>query len=136
MKISVVGCGYLGAVHAAAMARLGHDVVGVDVDKAKVALLSKGEPPFFEPGLAELLTEELAGGRLRYSSDMADVNGCDVHFVCVGTPQKRGEYAADMKYVQAAVEALAPHLRAGDVVVANRPFRSAPRPGWPSWSPR
>jgi UDPglucose 6-dehydrogenase len=119
MKISVVGCGYLGAVHAAAMARLGHDVVGVDVDKAKVALLSKGEPPFFEPGLAELLTEELAGGRLRYSSDMADVNGCDVHFVCVGTPQKRGEYAADMKYVQAAVEALAPHLRAGDVVVGK-----------------
>jgi UDPglucose 6-dehydrogenase len=119
MKISVVGCGYLGAVHAAAMARLGHDVVGVDVDKAKVALLSKGEPPFFEPGLAELLTEERAGGRLRYSSDMADVNGCDVHFVCVGTPQKRGEYAADMKYVQAAVEALAPHLRAGDVVVGK-----------------
>jgi len=119
MKISVVGCGYLGAVHAAAMARLGHDVVGVDVDKAKVALLSKGEPPFFEPGLAELLTEELAGGRLRYSADMADVNGCDVHFVCVGTPQKRGEYAADMKYVQAAVEALAPHLRPGDVVVGK-----------------
>jgi UDPglucose 6-dehydrogenase len=119
MKISVVGCGYLGAVHAAAMARLGHDVVGVDVDKAKVALLGKGEPPFFEPGLAELLTEELAGGRLRYSADMADVNGCDVHFVCVGTPQKRGEYAADMKYVQAAVEALAPHLRAGDVVVGK-----------------
>ena len=119
MKISVVGCGYLGAVHAAAMARLGHQVVGVDVDKAKVALLSKGEPPFFEPGLAELLTAELAGGRLRYSADMADVNGCDVHFVCVGTPQKRGEYAADMRYVQAAVEALAPHLRAGDVVVGK-----------------
>jgi UDPglucose 6-dehydrogenase len=119
MKISVVGCGYLGAVHAAAMARLGHQVVGVDVDKAKVALLSKGEPPFFEPGLAELLTAELAGGRLRYSADMADVNGCDVHFVCVGTPQKRGEYAADMQYVEAAVEALAPHLRAGDVVVGK-----------------
>jgi UDPglucose 6-dehydrogenase len=101
------------------MARLGHQVVGVDVDKAKVALLSKGEPPFFEPGLAELLTAELAGGRLRYSADMADVNGCDVHFVCVGTPQKRGEYAADMQYVEAAVEALAPHLRAGDVVVGK-----------------
>ena len=119
MKISVVGCGYLGAVHAAAMARLGHEVVGVDVDRAKVALLSKGEPPFFEPGLAEVISEELAGGRLRYSADMVDVNGCDVHFVCVGTPQKRGEYAADMKYVQAAVEALAPHLRPGDVVVGK-----------------
>jgi UDPglucose 6-dehydrogenase len=119
MKISVVGCGYLGAVHAAAMARLGHEVVGVDVDRAKVALLSKGEPPFFEPELAEAISEELAGGRLRYSADMVDVNGCDVHFVCVGTPQKRGEYAADMKYVQAAVEALAPHLRPGDVVVGK-----------------
>src|SRR6478752_7847659 len=119
MKISVVGCGYLGGVHAAAMARLGHEVIGIDVDESKVALLGRGEPPFFEPGLTELLGEELAGGRLRFAADMAAANGCDVHFVCVGTPQKRGEYAADMKYVQAAVEALAPHLRAGDVVVGK-----------------
>src|SRR6478672_8503600 len=119
LKISVVGCGYLGAVHAAAMARLGHDVVGIDVDENKVALLSRGEPPFFEPGLGEMLGEELAGGRLSFAADMAAADGCDVHFVCVGTPQKRGEYAADMKYVQAAVEALAPHLRAGDVVVGK-----------------
>src|SRR6478752_3791775 len=119
VKISVVGCGYLGAVHAAAMARLGHEVVGIDVDKTKVALLSKGEPPFFEPGLAEMLIQESGGGRLTFSADMAAAVGCDVHFVCVGTPQKRGEYAADMRYVEAAVEALAPHLRAGDVVVGK-----------------
>jgi UDPglucose 6-dehydrogenase len=119
MKISVVGCGYLGAVHAAAMARLGHEVIGIDVDESKVALLGRGEPPFFEPGLTELLGEELAGGRLRFAADMAAANGCDVHFVCVGTPQKRGEYAADMRYVESAVEALAPHLRAGDVVVGK-----------------
>ena len=119
MKISVVGCGYLGAVHAGAMTQLGHDVVGVDVDAAKVALLAKGEAPFFEPGLGELLAEGLASGRLRFSADMAQAQGAEVHFVCVGTPQKRGEYAADMRYVEAAVEALVPYLAAGDVVVGK-----------------
>ncbi len=119
MKISVVGCGYLGAVHAAAMARIGHDVVGLDVDVTKIALLSKGEPPFFEPGLGELLSEGVANGRLRFSSDMADAAGAQVHFVCVGTPQKRGEYAADMRYVEAAVDGLIPQLADGDVVVGK-----------------
>ena len=119
MKISVVGCGYLGAVHAAAMARLGHDVVGVDVDAAKIAFLSKGEPPFFEPGLGELISEGISAGRLRFSSEMSDVQGSEVHFVCVGTPQKRGEYAADMRYVESAVQALTPYLSSGDLVVGK-----------------
>ncbi|HXR43684.1 MAG TPA: UDP-glucose/GDP-mannose dehydrogenase family protein, partial [Pseudolysinimonas sp.] len=119
MKISVVGCGYLGAVHAAAMAELGHDVVGVDVDAAKVELLSAGRAPFFEPGLPELLESGLASGRLRFSTDMAQVAGSRVHFVAVGTPQLRGQNGADLSYLDAAIDALLPHLAAGDVVAGK-----------------
>ncbi|NTW40613.1 MAG: UDP-glucose/GDP-mannose dehydrogenase family protein [Cellulomonadaceae bacterium] len=119
MRISVIGCGYLGAVHAACMATLGHDVVGVDVDPAKVALLADAKAPFYEPGLPDLLAEAMATGRLRFSTDLADAVGARVHFVCVGTPQKRGENAADMQFVDAAVEALLPHLAPGDVVVGK-----------------
>src|SRR3954447_16143463 len=97
VHISVIGCGYLGAVHATCMAKLGHEVVGVDVDVARVEQLSRGEAPFFEPGLPEMLSESLATGRLRFSRDIADVAGADVHLVCVGTPQKPGEYAADLR---------------------------------------
>src|SRR5215213_5520281 len=119
MKISVVGCGYLGAVHAASMAELGHEVVGVDVDERKIAGLSSAKAPFFEPGLDELLERTLRTGRLRFSSDMADAAGAQVHFVCVGTPQKRGEYAADLRYVEAATESLLAVLRPGDLVVGK-----------------
>lgn len=119
MKISVIGCGYLGAVHAASMAELGHEVVGIDVDQAKIASLAKAEAPFFEPGFEELLERTLATGRLRFSTDFADAAGARVHFVCVGTPQKRGEYAADMRYVQGAVESLLPILSPGELVVGK-----------------
>jgi UDPglucose 6-dehydrogenase len=114
VRISVIGCGYLGAVHAACMAELGHDVVGVDVDEAKVALLGEGKAPFYEPGLPELLAKVMPTGRLRFTTDMAAVADAQVHFVCVGTPQRKGEYAADLRYVDAAVDALAPHLRGSD----------------------
>ena len=119
MRISVFGCGYLGAVHAACMAKLGHDVVGIDVIEAQVSALAEGRAPFHEPGLPELLAEALATGRLRFSTDAAQAADAEVHFVCVGTPQKRGENAADLRYVQAAVEDLLPHLSAGDVVVGK-----------------
>lgn len=119
MKISVIGCGYLGAVHAAAMAEVGHEVVGIDVDTAKIASLSAGVPPFFEPGLAEILTSATASGRLRFSSDISDAREATVHFVAVGTPQQHGGNAADLRYVDAAFAALAPHLKAGDVVVGK-----------------
>ena len=119
MRISVIGCGYLGAVHAACMAELGHDVIGVDVDADKVALLAAGKAPFFEPGLPELLTSAGATGRLRFTTDIAEVAGARAHFVCVGTPQKRGENAADLRYVDAAVTALLPHLAPGDVVAGK-----------------
>jgi UDPglucose 6-dehydrogenase len=119
MRISVIGCGYLGAVHAASMAELGHEVVGVDVDAAKVAALSQARTPFFEPGFEELLRRTLATGRLRFSSDFADAAGSQVHFVCVGTPQKRGEYAADLRYVEAATEALLEVLGPGELVAGK-----------------
>jgi UDPglucose 6-dehydrogenase len=101
------------------MSRLGHDVVGIDVDAAKAVALSAGEPPFYEPGLGELLTQELASGRLRFSSDIADARGAGVHFVAVGTPQRRAENAADLRFVDAAIEALLPHLGPGDVVAGK-----------------
>lgn len=106
MKISVIGCGYLGAVHAACMASLGHDVVGIDVDTAKIDSLSRGEAPFFEPGLEEMLRASLATGRLSFGTPhspelLADV---DVHFITVGTPQSADSGAADLTYVHAALE--------------------------------
>ncbi|MDQ1548527.1 MAG: UDPglucose 6-dehydrogenase [Microbacteriaceae bacterium] len=119
MKISVIGCGYLGAVHAACLAELGHDVIGIDVDQAKVDLLSAGRPPFYEPGLPELLRSAMASGRLAFSSDIAAVAGSRVHFVAVGTPQLANSNAADVGYVDAAVESLLPHLAPGDLVVGK-----------------
>ncbi|MDY1004955.1 UDP-glucose/GDP-mannose dehydrogenase family protein [Curtobacterium sp. CFBP9011] len=118
MRISVIGCGYLGAVHAASMAKLGHDVVAVDVDPGKIEQLAAGEAPFFEPGLPEILTEALASGRIRFTTDMAEVAGARVHFVAVGTPQGPTG-AADLKYVDAAVASLTEHLSAGDFVVGK-----------------
>jgi UDPglucose 6-dehydrogenase len=119
MKISVIGCGYLGAVHAAAMAELGHDVVGIDVDEKKIELLAAAHPPFFEPGLPDVLASATASGRLRFSSDIADARGARVHFLAVGTPQKQGSYAADLTFVDAAFESLIPQLSAGDLVVGK-----------------
>jgi UDPglucose 6-dehydrogenase len=119
MRLSVIGCGYLGAVHAACMTKLGHEVIGIDVDESKIEALRAGKAPFFEPGLPELLIEAGATGRLTFSSDIANAAGSAVHFVCVGTPQKRGEYAADLAYVDAAFEALIPHLASGDLIVGK-----------------
>ncbi|MFI7588433.1 UDP-glucose dehydrogenase family protein [Spongisporangium articulatum] len=125
MRITVIGCGYLGAVHAACMADFGHQVVGIDVDERKVADLAAAKAPFFEPGLPELLTRAMETGRLRFTTDLAEAarpagdEQPTVHFVCVGTPQRKGEYAADTSYVDAAVTGLLPHLRPGDVVVGK-----------------
>ena len=119
LKLSVIGCGYLGAVHAASMAELGHEVVGIEVDVAKAESLAAGRVPFFEPGFEELLRRSLDSGRLSFSSDMADARGAAVHFVCVGTPQRRGEYAADLTYVEAATASLIEVLRPGELVVGK-----------------
>lgn len=119
MRISVIGCGYLGAVHAAAMADLGHDVVAIDVDAAKIALLAAGTTPFYEPGLPEILSSSLSSGRLVFTTDISQVAGCAVHFIAVGTPQSAGSNAADMRFVDAAVSALIPHLADNDLVVGK-----------------
>lgn len=119
MRISVIGCGYLGAVHAAAMSSLGHDVVGIDVDAAKIDALRDGRPPFFEPGLPELLSAQVSTGRLAFSTDISAAAGARVHFIAVGTPQRADGNGADLRFVDAAVDALLPHLAAGDVVVGK-----------------
>lgn len=119
MRISVIGCGYLGAVHAACMAKLGHEVVGIDVDERKILELSAARAPFYEPGLEELLRDVQETGRLSFTTDMSAAAGSEVHFICVGTPQKKGENGADMTYVDAAASALLPHLAPGDVVVGK-----------------
>ncbi|WP_169164544.1 UDP-glucose dehydrogenase family protein [Cellulomonas taurus] len=119
MRISVIGCGYLGAVHAASMATLGHTVVGVDVDSAKIDRLAAGTAPFYEPGLPELLDGLRDSDRLTFTTDLSRVRGATVHFLCVGTPQKDGEFRADLSYVESSFEALKPYLNPGDLVVGK-----------------
>ena len=119
-RLSVLGTGYLGATHAVCMAELGYDVIGLDVDEAKVAKLAAGEVPFFEPGLPELLRKALESGRLRFTTSYEEVaEFADVHFVCVGTPQSKGSYAADMTYVESAFSTLAPLLTRPALVVGK-----------------
>ena len=119
MKISVIGCGYLGAVHAATLASMGHTVVGIDVDAAKVAELARGAAPFHEPGLDELLQHGLATGRLSFSTDIAHAGDAQVHFLCVGTPQSKTSDGADLTFLVSATKALLPHLARGAVVVGK-----------------
>ncbi|WP_269855790.1 UDP-glucose dehydrogenase family protein [Streptomyces sp. RPT161] len=135
LKLTVIGTGYLGATHAAAMAELGFEVLGLDIDPAKIEALSAGRVPMYEPGLDELLARHVAGiegatGRLRFTTSWQEVAEFgDVHFVCVNTPQKHGEYACDMSYVDAAIESLAPHLTRPALVVGKStvPVGSAAR---------
>ncbi|WP_375484353.1 UDP-glucose dehydrogenase family protein [uncultured Jatrophihabitans sp.] len=120
MRMSVIGTGYLGATHAAAMAEMGHEVVGVDVDESKVARLSKGEVPFFEPGLSELLSKHVDSGRLRFTTSVKEAaEFADLHYVCVGTPQTKGEFAADISFVDAAFTELCAHVNPGAVLVGK-----------------
>jgi UDPglucose 6-dehydrogenase len=116
VKISVIGCGYLGAVHAASMAELGHDVVGVDVDQTRIDILASGKAPFHEPGFDELLQRN--ADRLTFTTDMSALDEPTVHFIAVGTPQA-ADGSADMTYVNAAVHGLVPYLGPGDLVVGK-----------------
>ena len=121
----MVGCGYLGATHAACMAELGFDVLGLDVDEAKVATLNEGRTPFFEPGLEPMLRKHVETGRLRFTTSYEEVAAFgDAHFLCVSTPQRDGEYAADLSHVDAAVSSLGAVARA-----AVRRHRQVHRPG-------
>ena len=119
-RLTVIGTGYLGATHAVCMAELGFEVLGLDVDAAKIAALASGRVPFYEPGLPELLQKNLDSGRLRFTTSYEEVGTFgDVHFLCIGTPQKFGEYAADLTYLDAAFDALLPELREGALVVGK-----------------
>ena len=120
VRLTVLGTGYLGATHAACLADLGHEVLGYDIDADKVRHLNAGHVPFFEPGLPEVLHRALASGRLRFTTDIAEVGAfSDVHFICVGTPQSPGSDAADMSQVHEVVEAVLPHLQAGSLIVGK-----------------
>ncbi|MDQ4489090.1 UDP-glucose/GDP-mannose dehydrogenase family protein [Sinomonas sp. ASV486] len=119
MKISVIGCGYLGAVHAATLASMGHTVVGIDTDADKVGHLARGFAPFFEPGLEDLLADGRDTGRLAFSTDMDLVADCDMHFLCVGTPQSKTSDVADLTYLEAASRSVAARAKAGAAVVGK-----------------
>ncbi len=116
----MIGTGYLGVTHAACMADLGFEVLGLDIDEEKVESLRKGQVPFYEPVLEELLQKHLQSGAVRFTTSYAEAGKfADVHFVCVGTPQRSDGLAADLTYVDAAVTALAPHLRPGALVAGK-----------------
>lgn len=130
MKLTVIGCGYLGATHAACMAELGHEVLGMDCDMDKVAVLNSGKAPFFERGLDEMLTKHTQTGRLRFTASYAETAAFgDLHFIGVGTPQQPGEMAYDLTHLFAAVRQLAPRLTSPAVVAVKStvPVGTAPR---------
>jgi UDPglucose 6-dehydrogenase len=119
-RLTVLGTGYLGATHAVCMSELGFDVLGIDVEAEKIAKLSAGEVPFFEPGLEPLLRKNLETGRLRFTTSYDEVAEFgDVHFLCVGTPQKHGEYAADLRYVFGCLDDLLPRLTRGCTIAGK-----------------
>ena len=119
LKLSVIGTGYLGATHAACMASLGFEVIGYDTETSKIELLSKGKVPFYEPDLEDLLAEQIKSGKLTFTTNINDLADADVHFICVGTPQIKGGNAADLKYVDSALEAIAKIVKPGGLVVGK-----------------
>jgi len=119
LKLSVIGTGYLGATHAACMASLGFEVIGFDTESSKVDLLSKGKVPFYEPDLEELLAEQIKTKRLTFTNKVEDLSDADVHFICVGTPQVKNGNAADLTYVNSALESIAKHVKPGGLVVGK-----------------
>ncbi|HEX9030378.1 MAG TPA: UDP-glucose/GDP-mannose dehydrogenase family protein [Streptosporangiaceae bacterium] len=120
MNITVIGSGYLGTVHAACMAELGHHVLGVDTSAERIGQLAQGEAPFFEPGLSELLARGVSSGRLIFSTSLADAAQFgEVHFICVGTPQLPGSLAADTSSVEAVAQGLARNITRDCLVVGK-----------------
>ncbi len=119
LKLSVIGTGYLGATHAACMASLGFEVIGFDTEASKIDLLSKGKVPFYEPELEELLSDQIKSGRLTFTNNVADLADADVHFICVGTPQIKNGNAADLTFVNSALESIAKHVKPGGLVVGK-----------------
>ncbi|MEV4618914.1 UDP-glucose/GDP-mannose dehydrogenase family protein [Asanoa sp. NPDC049573] len=119
-RLTFLGTGYLGATYAICYAELGYEVLGFDVDEAKIAGLSAGVVPFHEPGLDELLRRNIAAGRLRFSTDYKEAADFgDVHFICVGTPQRADGMGADLTYVETSVVGLAQHLSRKALIVGK-----------------
>ena len=119
LKLSVIGTGYLGATHAACMASLGFEVIGFDTESSKVDLLSKGKVPFYEPDLEELLAQQIKAKRLTFTNKVEDLSDADVHFICVGTPQIINGNAADLTYVNSALDSIAKYVKPGGLVVGK-----------------
>ncbi|MFF8882916.1 UDP-glucose dehydrogenase family protein [Streptomyces flaveolus] len=130
MKLTVIGCGYLGATHAACMAELGHVVLGMDSDMDKVHVLNSGKAPFHERDLDEMLARHTATGRLRFTASYAEAAAfADLHFIAVGTPQQPGENAYDLTHLFTAVRQIAPRIKNPAVVAVKStvPVGTAPR---------
>jgi UDPglucose 6-dehydrogenase len=120
MRIAMIGSGYVGLVSGACFAQFGHDVVCIDKDAAKIALLRKGEMPIYEPGLDKLVTDNVRAGRLDFGTNLGDaVGNADAVFIAVGTPTRRGDGHADLSYVYAAASEIADAIRGYTVVVTK-----------------
>ncbi|MFE3031432.1 UDP-glucose dehydrogenase family protein [Streptomyces canus] len=121
MRLTVIGTGYVGAVHATCMAEIGHEVLGVDTDAERVAQLASGRPPFFEPALGAMLRRTVDAGRLRFTTSLPEAAGfADTHFLCVGTPQRPDSGAADLRHVEAAVQEMTPYLTGGRSLLVGK----------------
>ncbi|WP_089510035.1 UDP-glucose/GDP-mannose dehydrogenase family protein [Streptomyces sp. NBS 14/10] len=118
--MTVLGTGYLGATHAACMAEIGHEVLGVDGNPEKVLSLAAGKVPFYEPGLAALIARHVASGRLSFTQSLPEAAEFgDAHFLCVGTPSREGSDEADLRYLHSVIDGIAPHLRRPTLVVGK-----------------
>ena len=120
MKIAMVGTGYVGLVSGVCFADFGHDVVCVDKDPAKIDTLRAGGVPIFEPGLGDLIANNVRAGRLSFTTDLADAMAdADAVFIAVGTPSRRGDGYADLSFVYAAAKEIAEHINDFTVVVTK-----------------
>lgn len=120
MKITVIGLGYLGTTHAVAMAKVGHQVIGIEPNQSRIESLVQGKAGFFEPGLDQELATQIATGRLTFKQSHDESSReADIHFICVGTPQTAGSMAADTSYLESAIRDIAPLLREDALVVGK-----------------
>ena len=120
MRIAMIGIGYVGLVSGACFSEFGVEVVGVDKDAAKIAALREGRMPIYEPGLEDLVANNVKAGRLSFSTDLAGaVSGADAVFIAVGTPSRRGDGHADLTYVYAAAREVAAALTGYAAVVTK-----------------
>jgi len=119
MRVTMIGAGYVGLVSGTCFADFGHQVTCIDKDKSRVAALTRGEIPIFEPGLADLVAANMRQGRLEFAAEISRVKSAEAVFIAVGTPSRRGDGHADLSFVYDAVREIAPHLSANAVVVTK-----------------